>query len=605
MCGIVGYLGERNAVEVVLDALKRLEYRGYDSAGIGVISEGKLKVVKTKGKIRDLEAVLKEHDIKSKVAIGHTRWATHGKPTDVNAHPHVCDGIAVVHNGIIENYMELKEELASKGYSFKSQTDTEVIACLIRECYKGSLLDAVYEASQKLVGSFAIAVICEKEPDIIVGYKKESPLVLGVGEREYLLASDIPALLPYTNRIIPLEDGDCILITTEGFVVLNKGREVKREILTVSWSPVLAEKTGYKHFMQKEIFEQPRAIADTIHGIYSFEEDRFYLVDKDFEEGLKNIERVIAVACGTSFHACLVAKYWIEKHVKLPIEVDIASEFRYRDPVIDERTLTIFVSQSGETADTLAALKLSREKGALTLAICNVMGSSIAREADEVIYTHAGPEIGVASTKAFTTQLAVLYALSLYMGKLKGRLGKREVASKFAELMKIPRLTEEALELDRELLTLAMKYLDKKDFLYLGRYISYPIALEGALKLKEISYIHAEGYPAGEMKHGPIALIDKEMPVVVVAPVDRVYEKVKGNIEEVKARDGIVIAFTSLGNKELKEKCDHVFYLPKVGEDFSPFIYVVPLQLFAYHVAERKGLDVDQPRNLAKAVTVE
>ncbi|NPA15380.1 MAG: glutamine--fructose-6-phosphate transaminase (isomerizing) [Deferribacteres bacterium] len=605
MCGIVGYIGKRDAVEVVLDSLKRLEYRGYDSAGIAVIADGKLKVIKTKGKIRDLENALKGFDVKANVAIGHTRWATHGKPTDVNAHPHVCGGIAVVHNGIIENYVELKNELVSKGYSFESQTDTEVIACLIRDCYKGSLFDAVQEASRRLVGSFAIAAICENEPDTIVGYKKESPLVLGVGDGEYILASDIPAILPYTNRIIPLEDGDCVFITSEGFDVFNNGEKAKRDILTVSWSPVLAEKTGYKHFMQKEIFEQPRAIADTIQGIYSFEENRFYLVSSGFEEKLKEINRIVAVACGTSYHACLVAKYWLEKYAEIPVEVDIASEFRYRDAVIDEKTLAVFVSQSGETADTLAALKLSKEKGALTLAVCNVMGSSIAREAHEVIYTHAGPEIGVASTKAFTTQMAVLYSLSLYMGSIRGNLEEKDVASRFAEFIKIPRLTEEALELDEELLSLAMKYLDKKDFLYLGRYVSYPIALEGALKLKEISYIHAEGYPAGEMKHGPIALIDKEMPVVVVAPVDRVYEKVKGNIEEVKARDGIVIAFTTSGNKELEGKCDHVFYLPEVGEELSPFVYVIPLQLFAYHVAERKGLDVDQPRNLAKAVTVE
>ncbi len=605
MCGIVGYLGKRDAVEVVLDALKRLEYRGYDSAGIGVISNGKLKVVKTKGKIRDLATVVKEHDFKSNIAIGHTRWATHGKPTDVNAHPHVCEGIAVVHNGIIENYMELKEFLVNKGYSFESQTDTEVIAALIKDNYEGSLFEAVINACKNLVGSFAIAVICEMEPDVIVGYRKESPLVLGVGDSEYFLASDIPALLPYTNKIVPLEDGDCLLITREGFTISNNGDLVNRDIMTISWSPVLAEKTGYKHFMQKEIFEQPRAVADTIHGIYSFDENRFYLVESEFEERLKGVNRIVAVACGTSYHACLVGRYWLERYALLPVEVDIASEFRYRDIFIDDKTLAIFVSQSGETADTLAALKMSKKRGALTLAICNVMGSSIAREAHDVIYTHAGPEIGVASTKAFTTQMAVLYAFSLYLGSLKGHLNNKDVSSRFTELMKTPRLIEEALELDKKLLELALKYLDKKDFLYLGRYLSYPIALEGALKLKEISYIHAEGYPAGEMKHGPIALIDKEMPVVVVAPVDRVYEKVKGNIEEVKARDGIVIAFTSEGSEEISKKCDHTFYLPKTYEDLSPFVYVVPLQLFAYHVAERKGLDVDQPRNLAKAVTVE
>ena len=609
MCGIVGYLGERNVVDVVVEALKRLEYRGYDSAGIGVIKNGRIEIVKIKGKIRDLEEALKGRDLRGNIGIGHTRWATHGRPTDVNAHPHRCGSIAVVHNGIIENYREVKEELLEQGYSFCSQTDTEVIACLIERFYRnvGNLFEAVKLASRRLRGSFAIVVLSEHEPDVLVGYKKESPLILGLGDGEYFFASDIPAILPYTNRIIPLEDDDCVLVRREGFMIVNGERIVKREPIIISWSPVLAEKTGYKHFMQKEIFEQPRAIADTISGLYSFDSDEFYLFENEsFVDRLKSIERIVAIACGTSFHACLVGKFWLEKYARLPIEVDIASEFRYRDSVIDERTLCIFVSQSGETADTLAALKMCKSKGALTMGIVNVMGSSIAREATEVIYTHAGPEIGVASTKAFTCQLAVLYVFSLFMAKIRGILSSEEISRKYQELLKVPRLVEAVLEKDKGILELALRFLEAKNFLYLGRHLSFPIALEGALKLKEISYIHAEGYAAGEMKHGPIALIDKEMPVVVVAPKDRVYDKTKANIEEVKTRDGIVIALTQESNKELSNMVDYVIYFPDVkDEELSPFLSVVPLQLFAYHVAERKGLDVDQPRNLAKSVTVE
>ena len=574
---------------------------------MAIFTDGKIEVVKTKGKIARLEELLKERNLEGGLGIGHTRWATHGKPNDINAHPHRCGPIVIVHNGIIENYAELRRSLESEGVDFYSETDTEVVACLINKKYRGNLFEAVVEAVEELEGSYAIVALSEKEPGVMVAYRKDSPLVLGVGDGEYFVASDIPALLPYTNRVIPLEDGECALITEKGYEIYQGGGRVKakKEPKFISWSPALAEKAGYKHFMQKEIFEQPRAVADTISSLFSPDDGSFGLFEEDFAQVIKDVKRIRLVACGTSYHACLVSRYWFDRFSKVPVEADIASEFRYRDISFGKGELCIFVSQSGETADTLAALRICKEAGCLTLGVCNVMESTIAREADSVVYTLAGPEIGVASTKAFTTQLVVLFLLSLYVGMARGVLTKEDIVQIAEPLVYIPGYIEEALRLDEQLKELARRFMKKEHFLYLGRYLNYPIALEGALKLKEISYIHAEGYAAGEMKHGPIALIDENMPVVVLAPKDKVYEKVKSNIEEVKARSGVVIAFTDRDNRELEDKCDYVFYLPRAKEYLTPFVYVVPLQLFAYHVAALKGCDVDQPRNLAKAVTVE
>ncbi len=606
MCGIVGYLGPRQAKDVVLDALKRLEYRGYDSAGIAVHTGKRVVVVKATGKIKTLEGRLRDMDVRGHLGIGHTRWATHGRPNDVNAHPHRCGPVVIVHNGIIENYLEIKERLEKEnGSRFSSETDTEVVACLIASKYRGDLLEALMEAAQELEGSYAIVAISEEEPSRMVACRKDSPLILGVGDNEILFASDIPALLPYTNRIVALEDGEFVSVDQGGYAFYRGGERIDKPVKVISWSPVLAEKAGYKHFMQKEIFEQPRAVADTISSLFCVDDGSFGLFERGFEKRVKSAKRIRLVACGTSFHACLVSRYWFDRFSRLPVEVEIASEFRYRDLALCGDDLCIFVSQSGETADTLAALRMCKKSGCITVGVCNVMESSIAREAEAVVYTLAGPEIGVASTKAFTTQLAVLFIMSLYLGCVFGHLTERDAVRIYSPMLYIPGLIEEVLRLDAEIKRLAQSFLKTEHFLYLGRYLNYPIALEGALKLKEISYIHAEGYAAGEMKHGPIALIDEQMPVVVLAPCDKVYHKVKGNIEEVKARGGVVIAFTDKGNEELRGKCDWVFHLPKTVEYLTPFVYVIPLQLFAYHVASLKGCDVDQPRNLAKAVTVE
>ncbi len=606
MCGIVGYLGRRRAVDVIIDALKRLEYRGYDSAGIAIHDGKRIRIVKKQGKISALEEELRGRDLEGNTGIGHTRWATHGRPNDINAHPHRSGPIVLVHNGIIENYLELKERLSKdNGSRFVSDTDTEVVAALIHSKYRGDLLEAVLEATEELSGSYAIVVMSESEPGRIIAYRKDSPLILGVGEGEFLIASDIPAILPYTNKIIVLEDYEALEITEDGYRILKGGRPVLKEPKRVSWSPALAEKAGYKHFMQKEIFEQPRAISDTISSLISIDSMDFGLFENGFSQVLKRAKRIRLVACGTSYHACLTSRYWFDRFSRIPVEVDIASEFRYRDLTLSSDDLCIFVSQSGETADTLAALRMCNRADCITVGVCNVMESSIAREARAVVYTLAGPEIGVASTKAFTTQLAVLFLMSIYLGVVRGALSRDEARSLCEPLLYIPGMVEEALKLDEPLRELSRGYMKREHFLYLGRYLNYPIALEGALKLKEISYIHAEGYAAGEMKHGPIALIDENMPVVVLAPQDKVYEKVRANIEEVKARSGTVIAFTDRGNSDLDDKCDHVFYLPKAVEYLTPFVYVIPLQLLAYHIASLKGCDVDQPRNLAKAVTVE
>ncbi len=606
MCGIVGYIGRDDALTVLLDGLRRLEYRGYDSAGIAVVVDGKLKVVRAKGKLRDLERQLLNRQLyTSTYGVGHTRWATHGRPSEENAHPHCSGPIALVHNGIIENYLELRERLEGLGYTFSSETDTETIAHLIEHHYQGDLFEAVSKAKRELVGSYALAVISKEEPDVLVGVRCDSPLIVGIGEDEFLLASDIPAVLPYTRKMVLLENNQSVRIDRQGVKVFNEyGKEIPLKISIIDWSPAVAEKGGYKHFMLKEIFEQPRAISDTLKGTYSLEEGRVFLPSSNLEE-MPQIENIRIVACGTSWHAGLVGKYLIERWAKIPVEAEIASEFRYREPLMNEKTLVVCISQSGETADTLAALRLSKEKGAHTLAVANVVGSTIVRESHGVIYTHAGPEIGVASTKAFTTQIVVMTLLGIYLGAKRGLLDSEEVKRLLKSLLKVPRLVKEALETDSVIEEMAYSYMKKEHFLYLGRGLGYPLALEGALKLKEISYIHAEGYPAGEMKHGPIALIDERMPVVVVAPEGRVLEKTLGNMEEARSRGGTLIAIAEKGNEKVKRVAHEVLEMPKVEEEFAPAVYSVPLQLLAYHIADKKGCDVDQPRNLAKSVTVE
>ena len=606
MCGIVGYLGEGRAIEVLIEGLKRLEYRGYDSAGVALVFRGRLEVVKSVGKIRALEEALGSLEGLDDVSlgIGHTRWATHGKPSEANAHPHVAGPIALVHNGIIENYLELKKELEEEGCTFQSDTDSEVVARLISKYYQGDLFQAVGRALERLKGAYAIAVVSREEPHTLVGARKDSPLVLGLGEGEYFLASDIPAILPFTRRVMLLENGDRVLISPQGVVVVDgEGKEVHRPVERILWSMAQAEKAGYKHFMQKEIFEQPRAVADTLRGYVAPEKGEVFFPQAGLED-VSSLGRVSMVACGTSWHAALVGRFWLEPLAGLPVEVDIASEFRARDPVLGPDTLAVFISQSGETADTLAALRLAKEKGARTLAICNVVGSSIAREAHGVIYTHAGPEIGVASTRAFVTQLLVLYLLALKLAGARGRLTDSQVAARLRTLLTLPGKMEEVLSREGEVEALARELYHVRDFLYLGRWLNYPIALEGALKLKEISYIHAEGYPAGEMKHGPIALIEEGLPVVAVAPRDRVYDRMVANVEEVKSRDGQVIVVGTEGDG-LASRVDHFLAVPSVEEELTPFLTVLPLQLLAYFIADRKGCDVDQPRNLAKSVTVE
>ena len=608
MCGIVGYVGSDNAKDVIIDGLKRLEYRGYDSAGIALIVDGEIFVYKRRGKIRNLERELRKSEVFSGTGIGHTRWATHGEPNDENAHPHLsCDGkIALVHNGIIENYAELREELLKKGHRFSSDTDTEVVAHLIEEEFreKGNFFEAFLSAVRRLKGSYAIAVITVYETETIFAARKDSPLVLGLGDGENFVASDVPAFLQYTNRVIFLDDFEVAVVKPDSIKVFDfNGLEKKKEPVVIPWTLSQAEKGGYKHFMLKEINEQPRAISDTISG-------NLPLIREGQIEGLEieNFNRIQIVACGTSYHAGLIGKFYLENIASVPTEVDYASEYRYREPIVDERTLVISITQSGETADTLAAMRLAKSKGAKVLTVCNVIGSTATREADVVLYTYAGPEISVASTKAFTTQLTVLYLLALLFGRIRGRLGAPEFEGRLKSVMEIPGKLESFLRLEREKETvkkIALEFYKVKDALYLGRHVNYPIALEGALKLKEISYIHAEGYPAGEMKHGPIALIDESVPVVVLATKGKVLEKVVSNIEEVRARKGRVISVTNPGVREVEELSDYVIPVPEVDEFLSPIVNVVPLQLFAYYIADFLGYDVDQPRNLAKSVTVE
>ncbi|MDD2903551.1 MAG: glutamine--fructose-6-phosphate transaminase (isomerizing) [Syntrophales bacterium] len=609
MCGIIGYLGPQEAMPIILDGLKRLEYRGYDSAGMAVIGDNGLAIRRSVGKLMELDKLLSQEPLPGQVGIGHTRWATHGRPSEINAHPHQVGEIAVVHNGIIENYLEIKEQLLKEGHRFSSETDTEIVSHLIvKHLNQGvDYLEAVRLTLMEIKGSYALVIVNAQEPRMLVAARKESPLILGLGEGEFFLASDIPAILPYTRRVIFLEDHDLVVVRDSHYFLLDRtGEKCERPVHQINWSPAMAEKAGYKHFMQKEIFEQPRALIDTFRGRINPDLgevilDEIHLTPEDIQ-GLK---KIFLVACGTSFHAAMVGKTIMESLCRLPVEVDLGSEFRYRQPLVDENTLLISISQSGETADTRAGLTAGKELGAKTLAIVNAVGSSIARDAGSVFYTHAGPEIGVASTKAFTTQLVALYLIALFLARHLGRLTRPEVKRRLAELLKLPTWVQETLDQDHEIRELAKNYMHAHNFLYLGRSLHYPIALEGALKLKEISYIHAEGYAAGEMKHGPIALIDEKMPVVVLASRSPVLEKVQGNIEEVAARGGHIIALTEADNYQVRERVESVITVPAVSLELSPIVLVVPLQLLAYHIADLRGTDVDQPRNLAKSVTVE
>ncbi len=609
MCGIVGYVGSRKTAEVLLDGLKRLEYRGYDSAGIAVFHQGRIEIRRRVGKLTQLEELVKDEDFDGKVGMGHTRWATHGRPSDENAHPHKAGRVAVIHNGIIENHLPLREALKRKGRIFTSETDTEIICHLIDEFLGEGYppLDSVKMALDKIRGSYALGILFEGNEQCLIAARKESPLVIGLGEGEYFIASDVPPVLPYTRNFIFMEDGEVAHLSPEGVRIYNlKGEEISKEPKRIHWNPLMAEKGGFKHFMLKEIFEQPRAVIDTIRGRLSEEKGDVILEEGHLDRSvLKGIRRICLIACGTSYHAALVGKFLMEGLGRIPVEVDIGSEFRYRNPILGEDVLLIAISQSGETADTLAAVREGKRRGARTLAICNVVESSLARESDHVLYTHAGPEIGVASTKTFVTQLVLLFLLALRMGRALGVLSLEEGRRWIEDLVKIPHLMEEVLKSSRQVFDIARKYLTARDFLYLGRGINYPIALEGALKLKEISYIHAEGYPAGEMKHGPIALIDREMPVVVLATRNDVYEKVLANIQEVKAREGKVIALVSESDRENVKDLDDVLFIPDAHPFLTPILLTIPLQLMAYHIADLKGTDVDQPRNLAKSVTVE
>ncbi|HLH40543.1 MAG TPA: glutamine--fructose-6-phosphate transaminase (isomerizing) [Bryobacteraceae bacterium] len=617
MCGIVGYIGPRKAVPIILDGLKRLEYRGYDSAGIAVLEDGDvLSVRRAQGKLRNLEDALRLSPIEGDYGIGHTRWATHGRPTEENAHPHRdCRGdIVVVHNGIVENYLTLKRELQQEGHRFCTETDTEVIAHLIEKHFDGNLENAVRDSVRQLSGVFALSVISKRDPHKIVAARQGPPVVVGLGDKEYFVASDVPAILSHTRDMFFLADGDVAVLTAEGVHLTDfNGRPVKRQVSHILWDPIMAEKGGYKHFMLKEIFEQPRAVRDTTLGRVGQESGRIFLDEMEISaREFKEFRHVRIVACGTSWHAALAGKFMIERLARLPVEVDYGSEFRYRDPILGKDTLTVVISQSGETADTLAAQREAKQKGSKTLAICNVVGSMITREAAGTIITHAGPEIGVASTKAFTGQLTAMFLLAMYLGQVRERLEAEASRKLVDQLLRVPAQLEEILRRDSIYEDLTKILFRATDFLYLGRGVHFPIALEGALKLKEISYIHAEGYPAGEMKHGPNALIDENLPTVVLATLDPgddasrvLYEKTLSNIQEVKARGGLVIAVACEGDEEISKVADHVIRIPSTHELLLPILEVVPLQLLAYHIAVRRGCDVDQPRNLAKSVTVE
>ncbi len=624
MCGIVGYVGKKPVVDVIIEGLRKLEYRGYDSAGIAVAGNGQgLQIRRAEGKLRNLEDVIRIKPLDGTYGIGHTRWATHGRPTEENAHPHRdCTGkIVVVHNGIVENYLSLKKKLISEGHKFTTETDTEIIAHLIEKYYFNTgnghrplLEEAVRKAVKELTGVFALVVIATDDPRKIVAARNGPPVVIGIGKDEYFVASDVPALLDHTRDLFFLADGDLAVITEQGVSVTDfDGHPMERKVQRITWDPIMAEKGGFKHFMLKEIYEQPRTVQETTLGRISQDTGRIFLEEMHVDDAeFRALKKINIAACGTSWHAGLAGKFMIETLARVPVEVDYASEWRYRDPILDSETITLLISQSGETADTIAAQREAKSKGSKTLAICNVVGSMITREAAGTIYTHAGPEIGVASTKAFTGQLTALYLFALYLAQVRGTITEEQSKTAVQELTQIPGKLEQILTNDDACDELAKAYVRAQDFLFLGRGIHYPIALEGALKLKEISYIHAEGYPAGEMKHGPNALIDENLPVVIIATRDQNspqsmlrYEKTMSNLKEVKARSGIVIALATAGDKEITEEADHVLYVPPAPEELSAILEIVPLQLLAYHIAVRRGCDVDQPRNLAKSVTVE
>jgi glucosamine--fructose-6-phosphate aminotransferase (isomerizing) len=617
MCGIIGYVGNKKPVPIVLEGLRRLEYRGYDSAGLAVIDQDlNLHLRRVSGKLHNLEEAVRLSPVDGWYGIGHTRWATHGRPTEENAHPHRDSkgDIVVVHNGIVENYLALKQELETEGHAFQTETDTEIIPHLVEKYFQGSLEEAVRLAVGRLRGVFAIAAISRLDPGKIVAARNGPPVVVGLGEGEYFVASDVPAILSHTRDVFFLHDGDIAVLTPDGVRLMDlDGRPIKRQVSHILWDPIMAEKGGYKHFMLKEIYEQPRAVRDTILGRVGQESGRVFLDEMQIQpKEFAEFQNVRIVACGTSWHAALAGKFMIERLARVPVEVDYGSEFRYRDPIVNPNSLTVLISQSGETADTLAAQREAKSKGSRTLSICNVMGSMISREAAGTLLTHAGPEIGVASTKAFTAQLTALFILAMYLGQARGRQTPEQSQDLAQELLRIPAKLEHVLSAEAHFEDLVKWLFKATDFLYLGRGIHYPIALEGALKLKEISYIHAEGYPAGEMKHGPNALIDESLPTVVLATADPEdeasvlrYEKTLSNIQEVKARGGKVVAVATEGMDDVSKSADHVIWVPPTRELLLPILEVVPLQLLAYHIAVRRGCDVDQPRNLAKSVTVE
>ena len=614
MCGIIGYIGPKEVVPVLIEGLRRLEYRGYDSAGVAVVRRGAVALRRSAGKLSNLEDVIVADPISGDYGVGHTRWATHGRPTEENAHPHRdCTGkIVVVHNGIIENYLDLKHELLSQGHKFVTETDTEIVAHLVeREMKDDGLENAVRRALMLMRGLFALVLISADDPEKIVAVRNGPPIVIGLGDREFFVASDIPAILSHTRDVVFLGDEEMAIITPTGVMFSDFfGRPVSKATQRVLWDPIMAEKAGYKHFMLKEIFEQPTAARETILGRVSQDSGKVFLEEMRIADArLEAVERVTILACGTSWHAGLVGKFMIEQLARLPVEVDYGSEYRYRSPIVTPNTLAIVITQSGETADTLAALREAKRHGASSISICNVVGSMATRETDGTLYTHAVPEIGVASTKAFTSQLVALYLLGLRLGQVRGVLSPEASKPHVDALLQLPHLLDETLKVAPDMEEIAARFHTRTDFLYLGRGINYPIALEGALKLKEISYIHAEGYPAGEMKHGPIALIDEQMPVVTLAPKDHVFEKMIGNMQEAKARGGSVVALTTRGDHKLwsilDRDRDFVVELPPVPELLTPIVMVLPLQLLAYDIAVRRGCDVDQPRNLAKSVTVE
>ncbi|PKM80492.1 MAG: glutamine--fructose-6-phosphate transaminase (isomerizing) [Firmicutes bacterium HGW-Firmicutes-14] len=609
MCGIVGYIGPKSVVPVLLDGLKKLEYRGYDSAGIAVIEKNKIIVQKSVGKIARLEEKTEAYTPEGNIGVGHTRWATHGRPSDVNSHPHTdCSGkFAVVHNGIIENYLELKEWLESEGHEFLSETDTEILPHLVEHFYRGNLEEAVREVIKKLDGSYAMVVLAKKEPDRLVAARKDSPLVVGLGRGEYFLASDIPATLSHTRDNYILNDGEIAILTRNGVRVTDsEGNEIKKEVFHVKWDAVAAEKGGYPHFMLKEIYEQPKAIRETLTGRISADSSQVILNEMIMTpEEIRSLRNIFIVACGTAYHAGMVGKYLIEDLARIPVEVDIASEFRYRKPIINKGDLVIVISQSGETADTLAALREAQKAGAKVLAVTNVVGSSVSREADEVIYTWAGPEIAVASTKAYSTQLVVMMLLAIYFAQVRATIDSEHAGQLLKEMKELPEKAQAILEDLEDLESFLKKYAEAQNTFFLGRGLDYAVAMEGCLKLKEISYMHAEAYAAGELKHGTLALIVDGVPVVALATQMDLYDKMVSNIKEVKARDAQVIGVTFRGNNELKKVVDHVVYIPQTDRSLAPVLTVIPLQLLAYHIAVARGCDVDKPRNLAKSVTVE